>query len=450
MGTTINIQPITRIEGHARVAIELDDAGQVTDARFHVMALRGFEKFCEGRPVEEMPRIVNRICGICPWNHHLASVKAADRVFGVEPPPTAVKLRRLAQNLSWIPDKLLHFYFLAAPDFVLGPDADPSVRNVIGIAKAAPELAKKVVSHRYRGAMVLEKWLGKVIHPVAAVAGGFSRPLLEEERQEFLAETREQLEFAKFSIEYAKTEVFPKYLDTVKTLGVINSGFIGTVTDDGTHEIYDGKIRLMRPNGEFDDFPYEEYTEHIGEHVEPWSYAKMPFAKRWDDGRFSMDLDNPQGIYRSNSLSRINVCERMSTPEAQKELELFREQFGRPAQLTLLYHWARLIELVSNCERAIELLEDPEITGRDIRAQVEVKAGEGVGCVEAPRGTLIHHYAGDDAGLITSANLIVGTTHNQAPINMSIKQAASSLIKDANYDQGMLNKVEMAIRAYDP
>jgi F420-non-reducing hydrogenase large subunit len=450
MGKTINIQPITRIEGHARVTIELDDAGQVADARFHVMALRGFEKFCEGRPVEEMPRIVNRICGICPWNHHLASVKAADGVFGAEPPPTAVKLRRLAQNLAWIPDKLLHFYFLAAPDFVLGPEADPSVRNVIGIAKAAPELAKKVVAHRYQGAMVLEKWLGKVIHPVAAVAGGFSRPLLEEERQEFLAATREQLEFARYSIDYAKTEVFPKYLDAVETLGVINSGFIGTVTEDGTHEIYDGKIRLMRPDGEFDDFPYEAYTEHIGEHVEPWSYAKMPFAKRWDDGEFSMDLEEPKGIYRANALSRINVCERMSTPLAQQELELFREQFGRPAQLTLLYHWARLIELVSNCERAIELLEDPEITGRDIRTQVEVKAGEGVGCVEAPRGTLIHHYVGDDAGMIASANLIVGTTHNQAPINMSVKQAASTLIQDADYDQGMLNKVEMAIRAYDP
>jgi len=450
MGKTITIQPITRIEGHARVAIELDDAGDVSDARFHVMALRGFEKFCEGRPVEEMPRIVNRICGICPWNHHLASVKAADAVFGVEPPPTAVKLRRLAQHLAWIPDKLLHFYFLAAPDFVLGPDADPSVRNVIGIAKEAPELAKKVVHYRYRGAMLLERWLGKVIHPVAAVVGGFSRPLLEKERQEFLAETREQFEFAKFSIVHARTAIFPKYLETAKTLGVIDTGFIGTVTDDGTHDIYDGKIRLMRPDGTFDDFGYDEYTDHIGEHIEPWSYAKMPFAKKWADGEFSMDLDHPVGIYRSNALSRINVCDRISTPEAQKELELFREQFGCPTQLTLLYHWARLIELVNNCERAIELLEDPDITDRDIRTPVEVKAGEGVGCVEAPRGTLIHHYAGDAEGLITKANLIVGTTHNQAPINMSIKQAASGLIKGGVYDQGILNTVEMAIRAYDP
>ena len=360
------------------------------------------------------------------------------------------KLFRSDVTAEFIQSHILHIFFLAAPDFVLGPDADPSVRNVIGIAKEAPELAKKVVQHRYKGAMVLEKWLGKVIHPVAAVTGGFSRPLLEEERKEFLAETRDQLDFAKFSIDYAKKQVFPKYLDAVKTLGVINTGFIGTVTDDGSHEIYDGMIRLMKPDGTYDDFAYEDYTDHIGEHIEPWSYVKMPFAKKWADGEFSMDLENPVGIYRSNSLSRINVCEQMSTPEAQKELEEVRKNFGRPAQLTLLYHWARLIELVHNCERAIELLEDPEITGREIRAEVEVKAGEGVGCVEAPRGTLIHHYVGDETGMITKANLIVGTTHNQAPINMSVKQAASEAIKDGTYDQGMLNQVEMAIRAYDP
>ena len=270
------------------------------------------------------------------------------------------------------------------------------------------------------------------------------------ERQEFLAETKEQLEFAKFTIDFAKTNVFPKYLDAVKTLGVINTGFIGTVTDDGTHDIYDGKIRLMKPDGTYDDFPYDQYTDHLGEHLEPWTYVKMPFAKKWANGEFSMDLDNPVGIYRSNALSRINVCDQMPTPEAQKELDIFREQFGRPAQLTLLYHYARLIELVSNCERAIELLEDPEITSKDIRAPVTVQAGEAVGCVEAPRGTLIHHYAADENGLVTKANLIVGTTHNSAPINMSVKQAAQLLIKDGNYDQGMLNKIEMAIRAYDP
>ncbi len=450
MGKTINIQPVTRIEGHSRVVIQLDDAGNVDDARFHVFALRGFEKFCEGRPVEEMPRIVNRICGICPWNHHLASVKATDRVFGVTPPPTAVKLRRLAQHLAWIPDKLLHFYFLAAPDFVMGPDCDPATRNVVGIAQANPDLAKKVVHFRQDGMMILEEWLGKAIHPVAAVPGGFSRPLIEEERKSYLERTREQLEFARFTIRFAKEEVFPKYLDVVKELGVIKTGFIGTVTDDGTHDIYDGKLRLMKPDGSYDDFAYEEYTDHIGEKIQSWTYPKMPFAKKWAGGEFSLDLDEPKGIYRSNALARINTCERMGTPDAQKELEYFREQFGRPAQLTLLYHWARLIELVNNCEAAVQLLEDPEITGRDIRAKVEVKGGHGVGCVEAPRGTLIHDYTADDDGLITDVNLIVGTTHNQAPINMSVKQAASSLIREGTYDQGILNRVEMAIRAYDP
>jgi F420-non-reducing hydrogenase large subunit len=361
-----------------------------------------------------------------------------------------LKLRRLAQNLSWIPDKLLHFYFLAAPDFVLGPDCDPADRNVFGIAKANPELARKVAHMRQEGAMVLESWLGKVIHPVAAVPGGFSKPLLEEERKEYLAKTKEQLEFAKFTIKFAKEDIFPKYLDVVKELGVIKTGFLGTVTKDGTHEIHDGILRLMKPDGTYSEFTYEEYTDYIGEHIEPWSYGKMPYAKKWDNGQFSMDLDNPMGIYRANTLARINVCDRMATPEAQKELEYFRSQFGQPAQLTLLYHWARLIELVENCEMSIKLLEDTEITGRDIRAKVEVKAGHGVGCVEAPRGTLIHDYTGDANGLITKANLIVGTTHNLAPINMSVKQAAMATIKAGKYDQGTLNRIEMAVRAYDP
>jgi F420-non-reducing hydrogenase large subunit len=448
MSTVINIQPVSRIEGHSRVAIHLDQNGNVADAKFHIMALRGFEKFTEGRLVEDMPRIVARVCGICPWNHHLASAKATDKIFGVTIPPTAEKLRRLAQHLAWIPDKLLHFYFLAAPDFVIGLDADPSIRNVVGIAMQHGDLAKRVVNMRHRGALVLEKWLGKVIHPMAAVPGGFSKPLSEELRQEFLKETNEQLEFAKFTIKFAKENVFPKYMDAVKTLGVIKTGFIGTVRADGTHDIYDGKIRLMKPDGAYDDFSYEEYTDHIAEHVEPWSYAKMPYAKKW--GAFSMDLDNPVAIYRSNALSRINVCDRMPGAEAQKELEEFRKNFGRPSQFTLLYHWARLIELVNNCEEAIKLLEDPEITGTDIRATPKLQAGRGVGCVEAPRGTLIHDYTADANGLILKTNLIVGTTHNVAPINMSVKQAAKMVIQNGKYDQGALNHIEAAIRAYDP
>jgi F420-non-reducing hydrogenase large subunit len=449
MAKTIQIQPVTRIEGHARVVIQLNDAGEVSDTKVHVMALRGFEKFCHGRPVEEMPRIVNRICGICPWNHHLASAKAADAVFGVTLPPTAVKLRRLAQHLAWIPDKLLNFYFLAAPDFVIGPTADPSVRNVVGIIQAAPDLAKKVVMLRQKGSMLLEDWLGKVIHPVAAAVGGFSTPLSAAYRDRIVAETKEQLEFALFTIKFAKENVFPKYLDAVKTLGVFDSGFLGTVTNDGTWDIYDGKLRMMKIDGSYEDFAYEQYSDHIAEAVEGWSYVKMPYAKKWGDG-FSLDDAAPKGIYRANCLARINVCDRMPTPLAQKELEEFRAAFGRPAQLTLLYHWARLIELVANCEMALQLAQDPDILSKDVRADVTVKAGRGVGCVEAPRGTLIHDYTGDAQGFITDVNLIVGSTHNQAPINISVKKAAKAVIKGGVVDQGVLNLVEMAIRAYDP
>jgi F420-non-reducing hydrogenase large subunit len=372
-----------------------------------------------------------------------------DRCFGVTPTPSGHKLRELIQTIAHAEDKLLHFFFLAAADFVIGPDADYAVRNVIGIAKANPDLAKKVVRMRYKAKMIIEKFAGRSIHPVAGVTGGFSKPLTEKDRQWMLAEMREILDFALFTIEFAKTEVFPKYLETIKTLGVIHTGFIGTVDQEGALNLYDGAIRLMKPDGTFTDFDVKDYTDYLGEHVASWSYGKFPYAKAWKEG-FSLDLDNPKGIYRANTLARINVADKMATPRAQAELEEFRALFGRPAQATLLYHYARLIEEVYACEHAIELLEDPEITNPDVRAAVEPKAGRGVGCVEAPRGTLIHDYSTDDNGLITRANLIVGTTHNLGPINMSVDQAARTLIKDGVVNEGILNKVEMAVRAYDP
>lgn len=450
MGKTLNIAPVSRIEGHASVSIHLNDSGNVEDAKLHVLSLRGFEKFVIGRPVEEVPRIVNRICGICPWQHHLASNKAADECLGVQLPPTGKKLRELCQMMSYIPDKILHFYFLAAPDFVIGPDADYSVRNVVGIVGANPDLAKKVVHMRYKAQMMLEKFAGKVIHPIAAVPGGFSKPLNEDERKEILEGIQELKDFCVFTIKFAREEVFPKYLDAVKILGVFPSGYLGTVRpEDGALELYDGELRLMDQNGDYDQFKYSEYTDYIGEHVEPWSYLKFPYAKKWGD--LKLDENDPVGVYRSNCLARINVCDKMATPLAQEELDIFRKEFGRPSHLTLLYHWARLIELVQCCEKAEELLNDPEITSRDIRdSNIQPKAGEGVGCVEAPRGTLLHHYQTDDKGQVSMANLIVGTTHNNAPMNLSVKQAAKALIKDGNYDQGMLNRIEMAIRAYDP
>jgi F420-non-reducing hydrogenase large subunit len=450
MGKTLNIAPITRIEGHAHMAVHLNDAGNVEDVKLHILALRGFEKFVIGRPIEEVPRIVNRICGICPWQHHLASNKAADGCLGVTVPPAGKKLRELCQMLAYIPDKILHFYFLAAPDFVIGPDADYSVRNVVGVVGAAPDLAKKVVHMRYKGQMLLEKFSGKVIHPIAAVVGGYSKPMLEEERKELLAGVQELKDFCLFSMKFAREQVFPKYLEVVKMLGVFESGYLGTVRpSDGALQLYDGELRLMDKNGKYDQFKYEQYLDYIGEHVEDWSNCKFPYAKKW--GQIKLDENDAQGVYRVNCLARINVCDKMATPLAQEELEIFRKNFGRPAHMTLLYHWARLIELVYCCERAEELLNDPEITSRDIRAKnIEPRAGEGVGCVEAPRGTLFHHYRTDANGMVNMANLIVATQHNNAGMNLAVKQAAKALIKDGKYDQGTLNKVEMCIRAYDP
>jgi F420-non-reducing hydrogenase large subunit len=448
MGKTLTIQPVTRIEGHAKITIKLDDAGNVSDAQMNVLELRGFEQFCIGKPVEEMPRITTRICGVCPWSHHNASAKATDAVFGVDPPPAGKKLRELCNSIAYMEEHILHFYFLAGADFVLGPGADYSVRNVFGILKEAPDLAKRVVRVRHLAGTMLEKIAGKAIHPAAAVPGGFSRPLLEEDRQELKKMADECFELAKFSMSFAKESLFPKYLDVVNTLGVINTGFLGTVTDDGAMDLYDGKLRMMQVDGSYEDFAVEDYTDYIREHIEPWSYLKFPYMKK--AGEFSMDLDNPNGIYRTNTLARMNVCDKIPTPLAQAELEEFREKFGRPAQQPLLYHWARLIELLYNAENTNRLLEDPEITSTDIRKKVEPRAARGVGCVEAPRGTLIHDYTTDENGMITDVNLIVGTTHNNAPMNMSVKKAAKDLIKDGNYNEEILNMVEMTIRAHDP
>jgi F420-non-reducing hydrogenase large subunit len=448
MGKTLTIQPVTRIEGHAKINIDLDDAGNVSDARVSVIELRGFEKFCIGKPVEEMPRITTSICGVCPMSHHLASAKACDAVFGVTIPVTARKLRELCNAVAYMEEHILHFYVLAGADFVMGPGADYPVRNVIGIIGAAPEIATRVVKVRHMCAKMLEILAGKSIHMPAAVPGGFSRPLVESERVQLLTMAMEALELAKFTMSFAKDSIFPKYLDVVKTLAVINTGFLGTVAADGSHNLYDGKLRMMAADGSYEDFAYDQYTDYISEHVEDWTYLKFPYMKK--AGGFSMDLDNPKGIYRVNSLARINVCEKMSTPLAQAELEQFRASFGRPAQLTLLYHWARLIELLNCAELAVQLLNDPEITGTDFRKKVEPRAARGIGCIEAPRGTLIHDYETDENGLITNVNMIVGTTHNNSAINMSVKHAAKSLIKNGKYDQALLNTVEMSIRAYDP
>jgi F420-non-reducing hydrogenase large subunit len=447
MGKTIVIQPVSRVEGHAKITIQLDDAGNVADTRVNVVELRGFERFCIGRPVEELPRIVCRICGVCPWAHHLASAKACDAIFGVDIPSAAKKIREAAYMAHTIHSHILHFFVLSGPDFVMGPDADYSVRNVIGIVGKVPDIAKKVVRVRYLGQMITQIMGGKAIHPDAAVPGGWSKPVTSEEVGKIKGMAQECLDFSLFAIDFAKKSIFPAYLDAVKSLAVFDTGFLGTV-QNGTMNLYDGDLRLMSPDGKSEDFPAANYTDHISEHVEPWTYLKFPYAKKW--GPFSMDLDKPSGIYRTNALARINACDRMATPKAQAELEEFRKAFGRPAQMTLLYHWARLIETVYAAERLVELLNDPEITETDIRKKVEPRAARGVGSVEAPRGTLIHDYTTDAQGMVTDVNIIVGTTHNNAPINMSVKHAAKALIKEGKYDEKVLNLVEMMIRAHDP
>ena len=449
MPQVISIHPVTRIEGHARIDIHLDESGGVRDTRLAISALRGFEQFVIGRPAEEIPRIVTRICGICPWMHHLAAVKAVDGCFGVQPTESGHLLRELCQVLAHIHDKILHFFFLAAPDFVLDPTTDLSVRNIMGLVRREPELAARVVKMRQLAQLMLSRFAGKAIHPVAAVVGGFSKPMTEEERKALLADAGDLLDFACYALEFAKKRAFKRLVDEFGGLGSITTGFMGTVDDKGCLRLYDGSLRLMEAGGEYVDFPAREYEQYLAEHVESWSSAKMVYAKCWGEG-FSLNPEHPTGVYRVNTLARLNVCDRMATPRAQAELEEFRRAFGRPAQATLLYHWARLIELVYACERVVELLGESAITDPRVRRTAVPSAGRGIGHVEAPRGTLIHDYSTDDNGCITRANLIVGTTHNIAPMNVSVHQAAASLISEGEVNEDILNRIEMAVRAYDP
>lgn len=448
--SSIRIAPLTRIEGHATLDILLDAEGNVTDTRMAVMSLRGFEAFVQGRPAEELPRIVTRICGICPWQHHLASTKAVEAAMGITPPPAAVKLRELCQMLATIPDKILHFYFLAAPDFLLGPDADPAVRTVMGLAKTDPILARRAVKARYALQMALEKFSGKAIHPVAVLVGGFSKPLLEEERRELLAVLSETKQFCIDSMNLARTSLLPPFIRQFRDMGEYASGYLGTVNpQDGTLHLYDGLLRMMQPDGSYEDFKVSEYLDYITEESAAWTWLKFPRMKK--AGCLNTDTHEPVGLYRSNALARVNVADSFATPLAQKELEFFRTEFGRPAHLVCLYHWARLIELVYCCERAEELLHDPDIVSFDIRAtDIKARAGEGVGHVEAPRGTLIYHLRTDDAGMVRMANILAGTTHNNAGMNLSMKMAAQSLIHNGEYSEGLLNRIEMCLRAYDP
>jgi F420-non-reducing hydrogenase large subunit len=450
----IVIDPITRLEGHGKITIFLNDAGNVENAYFQVPELRGFEKFCEGRRAEDLPIITTRICGVCPVAHHMAGAKALDAAFNVEPTETAKKLRELEYCGYYIYDHILHFYFLGGPDFVVGPDAPASKRNILGvIEKAGLEVAGEVIKHRAYGQRITGIIGGRPTHPVsAAMPGGIAKALNEEERQDIEDMLKSCHEFAKFSLKLFD-DIVLKNADYVKLITSdpynLPTYYMGTVDENNKVNFYDGKVRVVDTQGkEFVKFGPKEYLDVIEEHVEPWTYVKMPYLKKLGWRGF---VSGPEtSIYRVGPLGRLNASEGMATPVAQAEYErMYKTLGGKPVHATLAFHWARLIELMYATERGLELIKDPEITSKNIRNKPG-KPGEGVGIVEAARGTLIHHYQLDENALAKKVNLVVATTHNAPGICMSIKNAAQGIIKNGVVNDGLLNMVEMAFRAYDP
>ncbi|RKX71081.1 Ni/Fe hydrogenase subunit alpha [candidate division WOR-3 bacterium] len=450
----VTIDPITRLEGHGRIEIFLDDAGNVERAFFQVPELRGFEKFSEGRLAEEMPRITPKICGVCPTAHHMCSTKTLDDLYKVKPTPTAEKIRRFMYNCFMFEDHMLHFYILAGPDFIVGPDAPKAERNVLGvIAKVGLEIGGRLIDIRKKVRDIISYIGGRVIHPVCGLPGGVSKPIEKEKRSEFEAVAREALEFAKFTIQAFEDIVLKNktYVDIITgDVYYHKTYYMGLVDEKNKVNFYDGMIRVVDPDGEeFCKFDVHEYQDHIGEHVEPWSYIKFPFLKKVGWKGFVDGKDS--GIYRVAPLARLNAADGMATPLAQAEYErMFDTLGGKPVHHTLAFHWARIIEALFAAERMVELITDPEITGSEIRNLPTETPVEGIGVIEAPRGTLYHHYQTDERGRIKAVNLIVATLNNSAAICMSVERAAKGVIKEGKIDDGILNMVEMAFRAYDP
>ena len=400
-----------------------------------------------------MPILTTRICGVCPVAHHFASVKALDAAFNVEPPSAAKKLRELMYAGYLIYDHTLHFYYLGGPDFIVGPDAPPEKRNILGvIEKAGMDVAKEVIKHRAYGQNITEILGGKATHPVCGLPGGISKPLSEEKRQEIERMAASSVEFAKFTLKLFHEIVLgnSKYVDMIKSDAyTMKTYYMGMVDAHNKVNFYDGKIRVVTPSGnELLKFEPKDYLAHIGEHVEEWTYAKFPFLKQvgWKGQVYGPD----SGVYRVGPLGRLNASDGMATPLAQAEYEaMYQTLGGKPVHGTLAFHWARLIELLYAAERAMELVKDPEITSTNVRNKPG-EPGEGVGVVEAARGTLYHHYVLDEDALVKDVNMIVATTNNYPAICMSIRDAAKGLIHGGKVDQGLLNMVEMAFRAYDP
>jgi F420-non-reducing hydrogenase large subunit len=451
----IVIDPITRLEGHGKITIFLNDDGSVANAYLQIPELRGFEKFCEGRPVEDMPQITQRICGVCPEAHHVAAAKALDDMFHVEPTSTAKKIRELLYSAFFVTDHTTHFYILGGPDFIMGPDAPVKDRNILGvIAKVGMELAGQVLNTRRENHWIIQAVGGRQIHPVFGLPGGVSKRISEEERQKIEDIAKRDVAFAQLSLKVFGDIVLKNkaYVDMIVSDAYTHQTYyMGVVDDKNKVNFYDGKVRVVDPAGkEFVKYSAHEYLDHIAEHVEPWSYTKFPFLKKVGWKGFTDGKDS--GVYRATPLSRLNASDGMATPLAQEEYEkMYSTLGGKPVHHTLATHWARLIEILYAAERLLELAQDKEITGPNIRNIPTGKPTEGVGIVEAPRGTLTHHYVADDKGCIKKCNLIVGTTNNQAAIFMSVKKAAEALIKPGqDIPEALLNQVEMAWRPYDP
>lgn len=450
----ITINPITRLEGHGKIDIFLNDEGLVEDAFWQVTELRGFERFCIGRPAEEMTRIVPNICGVCPSAHHMAATKALDALYGVEPTPTAKLIRQLEYNAFYVEDHYIHFFFLAAPDFVVGPDADPSERNILGVLKkVGMEIGSKVIEVRKRNREIIKLIFSKAPHPEGGLPGGVPRGITEEERKWIKATTDYSVEFAQFALQLFKDLVLGNkdYLDMILSDAYsLKTYYMALVDENKKVTFYDGKVRVIDPKGnEYALFDPKDYIEHIGEWVEPWTYIKLNYLRKL--GWKGLVEGDETSLYRVAPLARLNAADGMATPLAQKEYEqMFETLGGKPAHHTLAMHWARLICALQAAEHNQSIANDPLLTSKDIR-NMNLKLNKvGVGCVEAPRGTLFHHYETDDRGILTKVNLIVATQNNAAPICLSIKKAAREFIKGAEIREGLLNRVEMAFRAYDP
>ncbi len=441
--TKITISPVTRIEGHAKITLELDEKGVVKDARFHVNEFRGFEKFCEGRIFTEMPTITPRICGICPVSHAVSSAKACEMIMKVEVPYAGTLLRRLMHLGQVISSHALSFFHLSSPDFLLGWDADPAIRNIVGIAERFPDVAKRGIRLRKFGQELSERLTGKKIHAGGITAGGFEYPLTEENRQALLNWIPEALETTKIGL-----DIYKKYYDAnkkeVESFANFESLHLGLVGPNGEHELYDGRLRFIDARGKIvsDQIHPKEYLRFIAERPVEWSYLKYPYYK---------PFGYPAGFYRVGPLSRLNVASIMRTPLAQQEFKSFKALGrGRPVHGSFYFHYARLIETLTCIEQARDILNDPQICSKEIKAVAGRNQSEGIGCSEAPRGTLFHHYTTDENGLLTKVNLLIATGQNNPAMNQSILLVAKQYVNGKDVREGALNRVEAAIRCYDP